>query len=623
MAATIVVGAFMSAAGKPTAVTGAKAAAGTCVILAVQIAAGGTGIAAAPAGDMIAVGAVPGAEATCRIGKFRALGFLHKPRIDFAEEAGRWITAGLTENQPAAGGGKIQFFLGARDGHIAQTALFLHILLVVAGHVSGEDSVLHAHHKHIGKFQTFGGMDGHHRHAVGILVVAVQIGDQGHFLQEPRKSGVLPVLVSVGLDRADQLAQVFQAGLALLLLCFQHSFIAGPFDNFPREFIQGHRHREIAQFPVHFIEFFQGGRCPHQFRVLPRVGDDLQHGHTLPGSQFPHLVHRGGTDLARRFVDDTAQTHVIPRVDDHRQVGVDILDFLAVKEALTAHNAVRNTRPGEIGFNGVGLGIHTVEYRMIPQVGTFPQMFADDIGNMAGFILFAGRRIMMDLVPFSVFRPQRFALAAGVVLDHTVGRIEDIGGGTVVLLQADGLGAGENLFEVQNVFNGGAAELVDGLVIVAHHADIVGTACQQTHQMELRHAGILVLVHHNVAEFVLVVLPGLGVRLEQAHGMEDQIVKIHGPCGFQAAHVGRINLGDQCRLGVPGRFRRHILRRHQLILVGTDLCHRRLDGQELVINHLVLVDLLQDALLIIRVIDGKTLGEADALGIPAQDPHAG
>ena len=55
----------------------------------------------------------------------------------------------------------------------------------------------------------------------------------------------------------------------------------------------------------------------------------------------------------------------ISRVDHNGHVRVDILDFLAVKEALATHNAVRDTGTGKISCDGVGLRIHAVQNGMV------------------------------------------------------------------------------------------------------------------------------------------------------------------------------------------------------------------------------------------------------------------
>ena len=84
---------------------------------------------------------------------------------------------------------------------------------------------------------------------------------------------------------------------------------------------------------------------------------------------FGNFIHRGRADLAGGLVDNPAQPHIVARVCDDRKIGVDILDFLAVKEALAADDAVRDTGAGEVGFDGVGLRIHPVKHGMVAQVG--------------------------------------------------------------------------------------------------------------------------------------------------------------------------------------------------------------------------------------------------------------
>ena len=86
---------------------------------------------------------------------------------------------------------------------------------------------------------------------------------------------------------------------------------------------------------------------------------------------------------------------------------------------------------------------------------------------------------MVDLVAVAVLGPKGLALAPGIVFDNAVGRVEDVGGGTVVLFQADRFGPGEYLLEIEDILNGRAAEFVNGLVVVAHHADVVGAAASR------------------------------------------------------------------------------------------------------------------------------------------------
>ena len=178
---------------------------------------------------------------------------------------------------------------------------------------------------------------------------------------------------------------------------------------------------------------------------------------------------------------------------------------------------------------------------------------------------------MVNFVTIAVLGPQGLALAAVVVLDDAIGRIQNVGGGTVVLLQADGFGPGKNFFKVQDIFNGSTAELINALIVIANNAYIVGTTGQQAHQVELSHAGILVFVHHDIAELLLVVFPRFGIGFQHLHGMENQIVKVHGTSRAQPVGIGGIDFGNQSSLGIARRFGGDIFGGKKFIFVTADL----------------------------------------------------
>ena len=73
----------------------------------------------------------------------------------------------------------------------------------------------------------------------------------------------------------------------------------------------------------------------------------------------------------------------------------------------------------------------------------------------------------------AIGRPKSLILPALVIADHRVGRIQNVTGGAVVLLQLDDLCAREGTLKVQDIADIGTPELVDGLIIIAHHAEIL------------------------------------------------------------------------------------------------------------------------------------------------------
>ncbi len=82
------------------------------------------------------------------------------------------------------------------------------------------------------------------------------------------------------------------------------------------------------------------------------------------------------------------------------------------------------------------------------------------------------------------------------------------------------------LLEIQNVFNGSAPEAVNALVIITHHADVFLTACQQRGQKILHMVGVLILVHHHIVEFSLIVTAHILVLLKKLYRHINNIIKI-------------------------------------------------------------------------------------------------
>ena len=146
-------------------------------------------------------------------------------------------------------------------------------------------------------------------------------------------------------------------------------------------------------------------------------------------------------------------------------------------------------------FNPVEHG----EVRELPALGHPVQ---NGLGDAVGLVLLVFRQVQADFRPRPCGGPKGLAFALLIVGDDGVGGVQDVLSGAVVLLQAHHLGPGEVLLEMQNILDGGPPELVDALVIVAHHAQVAAALGQQTDKPVLGVVSVLVLVHHQVAETV-------------------------------------------------------------------------------------------------------------------------
>jgi hypothetical protein len=99
---------------------------------------------------------------------------------------------------------------------------------------------------------------------------------------------------------------------------------------------------------------------------------------------------------------------------------------------------------------------------------------------------------------------------------------------------ADHLGAGEILFKAQDVGHFGAAPGIDRLVVVAHHADVLVHLRQQAQPQVLHRVGVLIFVHHDIAEAVLPAFQHIAVLAEDRQHVQQQIAEIAGVDRAQA-----------------------------------------------------------------------------------------
>ena len=515
---------------------------------------------------------------------------------------------------------------GAGHGHIAQPPLLLHLLLVAHGAVAGEQAVLHTHHEHLGEFQTLGAVHGHHHHAVVALLGAVQIGVQRHLVQKARQAGIVRLVVQKGVDAGGQFLHVLQPASALhVVLLRQHGGIAAAVADEFIELRQGH----LPRFGPHFLhqccEALQLYSRRFQLRITGGMAEDLIQRHALCRGQKLGLVHGGRADLAGGDIDDAPQPQIVGGIVDDAQIRQHVLDLGPVEELHAADDLIGYAAALEGIFQRVGLGVHAVEHRVIPPVQPAVIVHHHLAHHKVGLVALVEIGLDEHLVPRAVAGPQGLALTALIVADHGVGRVQNVLGGAVVLLQPDHPGAAVLLLKAEDILDIGAPEAVDALVVVAHHADVAVAACQQAGQQVLQVVGVLILVHQHIAELPLIVFPHLRAALQQLHRQQNDIVKVQGVGVPQLFRVKGIYFRDPDLPPIVVLFPigAEVLRQHHLVLCPGDDRHDLPDGEGLFVQLQLLQTVLHHPLAVVGVVDGKVAGVADLLDVPPQDADAG
>ncbi len=135
----------------------------------------------------------------------------------------------------------------------------------------------------------------------------------------------------------------------------------------------------------------------------------------------------------------------------------------------------------------------------------------------------------------------------------------------------------------------------------------------------------MILVNEDIAELPLVVLPHVRCRLQQAHGVPQQVIKVQRIGLTKLFVVKRIYFTDSNFTPIVDRlplFQEFLRRLH--IVLGTGDGRLHLAGRKrLFLQPQLLEDILDHTLAVVAVIDGKAAVETNAVDVTPQDPYTG
>ena len=129
-------------------------------------------------------------------------------------------------------------------------------------------------------------------------------------------------------------------------------------------------------------------------------------------------------------------------------------------------------------------------------------------------------------VPFGPAGEQALGVFVPGPGDDGVGQVQDGLGAAVILLQLDDPGAGEQVGKIHDVPEVGPPKGIDGLGVVPHGHDVLMGIGQELHQFGLEAVGVLVFVHHQVAEAVGQVAAHVLVLGQEAPAFQQQVVVV-------------------------------------------------------------------------------------------------
>ena len=351
--------------------------------------------------------------------------------------------------------------------------------------------------------------------------------------------------------RVHQLVEVLDAADVLgCVVTHENTLDAGTLDCFP-----GHCQGVTAALIQFYqtvdqsgeaLQFGQGASVDVQL-ILLWVGHHLPHAHPILGGAVVDLAHSRVADAAGRVVDDTPDSLVVIGIDNEPEIADGVFHLLALVERQAAIDAVGN-RVAHITvliaastvaqglLEDTGLSIGAVEHGIVLVAVALARLEGSNlVGNDIGLLIVAEAPDDRDFLAHLVLAEQMFGNLTLVFLDEAVGGIGDGLGGTVIALELEGLDIGIEALQSQDVVDVGAAEAIDALGIIAHDTQPVVTFTQLMHNQVLREVCVLILVHKDITEKLLVPFQNVLVITQQNVGVKQQIIKVH--CSGNAAAV--------------------------------------------------------------------------------------
>ena len=468
-------------------------------------------------------------------------------------------------------------------------------------------------------------MHGHHRQGIAVNTgQGVHVGHERRLLKKCVECGAghFPALVHHGLrGGADEFAHIVEAlACCLFALSAQMLVVANLDDELAQEFVHGQFGHAGPKALDHRRECAECG---------PRGGPQVGHNVGPRGGRQqrqPNLTRPLGQELdggvahaAARRPDRAPERFVIGRVGDEAQIRHEIADLAAVVKADRAHQPVRNRMATARVFDCAALGIGAIQDDHIPErdlsLGTARQHVRE---HPVGFVALVQATHHRHAIAGRECGPQRLAHPRRVLADDDVGQRQDFRRGAIVLLQPYDAGSGEVATERENVLHVCTAPAVDGLIVVAHHADVLVLAPQQLDEAVLRVVGVLVLVHEHVIEAALPAGELARVALEQAHGHHEQVIEVHGVRGaIRHLHVG-IHLRHRLRERIAREFG-VLLDADELVLGIADGAANGAGRNGLGRNAMPLHEPFDHRELLVFIVDRERCGPMELLRGPAHD----
>ncbi|OPZ09778.1 MAG: hypothetical protein BWZ08_00168 [candidate division BRC1 bacterium ADurb.BinA292] len=261
------------------------------------------------------------------------------------------------------------------------------------------------------------------------------------------------------------------------------------------------------------------------------------------GDGLPETLGRAGAD-ALQVEEQARPRRFVARVVDDAQVGHDVLDVGLLEEAQAAADVEGQAAGLQFELDLQAVVVAAVEDRHVAEPAAFAAQALGVVGDEPGLLVLVAAMHEGGPQAGGADGAQLLGQAPPVAGDAGVGHGQDLGRRAVVGFELEDAGVGVAALETDDVVEGGAAEPVDGLGVVADDAQVAVPAGQQVHDGALHGIGVLELIDEQVFEALGQLLADGVLLPEHVEQTRQQIVEIEHALGALLALVERQDLGN-------------------------------------------------------------------------------
>ena len=286
---------------------------------------------------------------------------------------------------------------------------------------------------------------------------------------------------------------------------------------------------------------------------------------------FHYLTHRCVTNTSCRIVDDASQCLFVIGISHYTEVGNHVLNLLALIEAQSTIDAIRNTILAHLFLKRTTLCIGAIENG---KVTIFTLLLSanslDVVANNHRLLLVAIGRFQRQALTLLILAEHILVYLSFVLANQAVSSLHDELCRTIVLFQFIQSCPIIMLLEVQDIIDVSTSETIDALCIIANYTHPSVLFSQQQYDGLLSKVCILILVHQYITETLYVFLSDVLMILEQHKRLYQQIIEVHRISLTTTLRVPIIYLGNHWTfmLGIVSSPRAGgiLLRQQQVVL---------------------------------------------------------